>query len=135
RSKYLWLATSASVGASRSVGMNDCDQRCIYARVAQPPSAVGVAIQREFLIVKEAIAEKRFAYLPVAGKGCDGVMDSASASALFFKSPAASLIDSAKASALCLRSPAASTTFFFIASVEGTCTSHARPTHLSILMK
>src|SRR5438067_8511065 len=94
----------------------------------------GLGDAKEFLIVKEAITEKRFAYL-VAGKGCGGVMDSASASALVFKSPAASLIDTASASAFCLRSPAASYTFFFMASVEGTCTSQARPTHFSILMK
>src|SRR5207245_8925529 len=103
--------------------MNNCDQRCIYARVAQPPSAVGLAMQKEFLIVKEAIAEKRFAYLPVAGKGCGGLMDSASASALVFKSPAASLIDTASESAFCLRSPAGSSRFFFMASSAGTFTA------------
>src|SRR5437588_10436488 len=107
--------------------MNNCDQRCIYARVAQPPSAVGLAMQKEFLIVKEAIAEKRFAYLPVAGKGCGGVMDSASASALAFKSPAASLIDSATPSPFCLRSPAARYAFFFMASVEGPFPPRATP--------
>src|SRR6185437_12276775 len=29
RTRNLWLATSASAGASRNVGMNSCDQRCM----------------------------------------------------------------------------------------------------------
>src|SRR5258708_25644057 len=30
RTRNLWLATSASAGASRRVGINSFDQRCIY---------------------------------------------------------------------------------------------------------
>src|SRR5258708_4414433 len=33
RIRNLWLATSASAGASRSVGINSCDQRCILGSV------------------------------------------------------------------------------------------------------
>src|SRR5580658_452700 len=29
RTRNLWLATSASAGASRNVGINSCDHRCI----------------------------------------------------------------------------------------------------------
>src|SRR5258707_15733965 len=37
RIRNLWLATSASAGASRSVGMNSLDQRCIeMGRLAFP---------------------------------------------------------------------------------------------------
>src|SRR5579864_8903983 len=32
RSRYLWLATSASAGASRRVGINSWDQRCMMLR-------------------------------------------------------------------------------------------------------
>src|SRR6185312_6371177 len=31
RTRNLWLATSASAGASRSVGIKSCDQRCMNA--------------------------------------------------------------------------------------------------------
>ena len=33
RTRNLWLATSASAGASRSVGMNSWDQRCMIASI------------------------------------------------------------------------------------------------------
>src|SRR5436305_2624103 len=41
RTRNLWLATSASAGASRSVGIKSCDQRCI----------VGVLDERELVIL------------------------------------------------------------------------------------
>src|SRR5580700_5492012 len=38
RNKNLWLATSASAGASRRVGINSFDQRCILRELSQSAS-------------------------------------------------------------------------------------------------
>src|SRR5207248_2068794 len=47
RSRNLWLATSASAGASRSVGMNKCDQRYMSS----------FPLVTEFFIVNDGRAE------------------------------------------------------------------------------
>src|SRR5260370_31879109 len=66
RTSSLWLATSASAGASRRVGIKSCDQRCICFPIERESSIVNDGIVNHGVRVVTGEWPVRFAREPRA---------------------------------------------------------------------